>query len=522
MPGPTRSDIDAALASFDWQAWATRFTNLYSPWYHTTVSQAGEDASDEHDGEWRSNDPGVRAFGVQYVAQRIVQIDDTTRDRVQTIVEAYFASLDAGESASLVDLGATISDAFEDMSRSRAATIARTETGYAVNHGAAFNYRQNGFDYVEIADGDSDEECAEADGQIWSIDYFLANALEHPNCLPGDMLVTAPKQLLATFTRWFEGELTILRTASNQLLACTANHPVLTLRGWVAAHLLRQGDYVLSSRSREGIARRLDPHHDQMPAPMEQVARAPRMSGGVSAHAMPCAAEYFHGDGASSDVYVERTRRTLKDRRHAGLFEPGRHLSIGDAHRRLSAFARLCALLQLARRPSHAANGIVGRRHSGASLADRHARVHQVTSLAVAPSDGGSPSVLANRRARDAQSFRHLGRRVPGSIQPYDIGHGQMALVRIAKHVARVMKPAGDRLRISPDGSRDLIDRLTGLVLPVQITDIATRAFRGHLYNLATPDGWYVASGIVTHNCERSASPISNADVDDAGGPDEE
>jgi hypothetical protein len=39
---------------------------------------------------------------------------------------------------------------------------------------------------VRISDGlraDSDQPCLDADGQAWSIQYFLANTKEHPNCV---------------------------------------------------------------------------------------------------------------------------------------------------------------------------------------------------------------------------------------------------------------------------------------------------------------------------------------------------
>ena len=38
---------------------------------------------------------------------------------------------------------------------------------------------------VEILDNgaeDDDDACQIANGQIWSVDYFEAHSLEHPNC----------------------------------------------------------------------------------------------------------------------------------------------------------------------------------------------------------------------------------------------------------------------------------------------------------------------------------------------------
>uniref|UniRef100_A0A6H1ZD85 Putative portal protein n=1 Tax=viral metagenome TaxID=1070528 RepID=A0A6H1ZD85_9ZZZZ len=67
----------------------------------------------------------------------------------------------------------------------RARTIARTELGEAQNQATAQRYRDAGVGLVEILDdglGDDDEPCIEANGQIWTLEYFAAHSLEHPNC----------------------------------------------------------------------------------------------------------------------------------------------------------------------------------------------------------------------------------------------------------------------------------------------------------------------------------------------------
>ena len=69
------------------------------------------------------------------------------------------------------------------MSDSRAEMIARTEAAYAAANGDIAGFRETGVEYVEISDGtDFDEECALADGQVWTLDEYEANDLEHPNC----------------------------------------------------------------------------------------------------------------------------------------------------------------------------------------------------------------------------------------------------------------------------------------------------------------------------------------------------
>ncbi len=61
--------------------------------------------------------------------------------------------------------------------------IARTETARIQNQGTLNRYKLNGITHVNVIDGtDFDEACAEANGQVWTVEYAQAHELEHPNC----------------------------------------------------------------------------------------------------------------------------------------------------------------------------------------------------------------------------------------------------------------------------------------------------------------------------------------------------
>jgi hypothetical protein len=118
-------------------------------------------------------------WALPYAGDLITNIDATTRDVINELVSSTLADPEA----SLDDLRGAITDNFGDMSDYRAEMIARTETSRAAANGDIAGYRDTGVEYVEISDGtDFDEECAAADGQIWSLDYYEANIDEHPNC----------------------------------------------------------------------------------------------------------------------------------------------------------------------------------------------------------------------------------------------------------------------------------------------------------------------------------------------------
>ncbi len=78
-----------------------------------------------------------------------------------------------------------IREVVEQTYANRARAIARTELGTAQNLAAVQRYREAGVSKVEILDNgedDDDDACKVANGQIWSVDYFEAHPLEHPNC----------------------------------------------------------------------------------------------------------------------------------------------------------------------------------------------------------------------------------------------------------------------------------------------------------------------------------------------------
>lgn len=73
----------------------------------------------------------------------------------------------------------------EETYKNRSVTIARTELGNAQNSVTLNRYGTSGVDNVGVLDNgdtDDDDECKQANGQVWSRSYAENNPLEHPNC----------------------------------------------------------------------------------------------------------------------------------------------------------------------------------------------------------------------------------------------------------------------------------------------------------------------------------------------------
>lgn len=112
-------------------------------------------------------------------------IEETTRDTVRDLLgEAIKEGWSVDDFASRLEESGVFGE-------SRAEMIARTEIAIAEARGHSAAFREEGVEQVYIYDGDYDEECAEANGQVWTLDEYEADPLGHPNCLRDARPLTA-------------------------------------------------------------------------------------------------------------------------------------------------------------------------------------------------------------------------------------------------------------------------------------------------------------------------------------------
>lgn len=114
--------------------------------------------------------------------ERITGINETTR---RAVSEAVSEGVRRGYSIGQIVNG-VVDEAYRGVrtlpafDEARAELVARTETMLAYNESALRGYAEFGIREVEAIDGDGDPECAERDGQVFSIEDALAID-EHPN-----------------------------------------------------------------------------------------------------------------------------------------------------------------------------------------------------------------------------------------------------------------------------------------------------------------------------------------------------
>lgn len=257
----------------------------------------------------------------------------------------------------------------------------------------------------------------------------------------------------------YAGPVVDLITASGKRLSVTANHAVMTTRGFVRARFLQKGDHVISSGSPESVLARVDDDFDQAPSRAEDLFAALR-SGSVLAPAKVRGPVDFHGDGAhfEGQVDVVNADRLLKAREIAALSKPEREFQFGAGVGPALGFHGQRSGASGMKRVRGAAPGLVSSGSAGAALLRREA-------------------VIAHQ----------------GVLGPSAQWHASSA------------QPTGDGAATDPELATKLRRGFPGLVAGDELVDVGHRVWSGHVYDFSSDARWYYADGVIVHNCTCAA-----------------
>lgn len=402
-------------------------------------------------------------------------------------LDATQAAIDAGLTGDAIDASVTAQtdSLWTKMINYRADMIARTETMAAQNQGLMLGIQQSYEDpqssvdntylkrWIATDDERTCESCGAVDGTEVPLDenFVLDDGTEigypledgsspHPQCFPAGTLIAGPA-VTGSMSRWFEGKIVQLLTREGTLLTATPNHPILTDQGWVALGLLNEGARIVRGPDfQRPVSVNLDDKQD--PARIENIVESFSRASGVFTVEVPVTAPDFHGDGAGSQVAVVNTNLPLRDNLTSRLAQPVSENFLGATPEGSFPLDRgsmgqlgLDAL-------GNPTDGVVGEDGIGHVL------------LGSAPSVG------------HAVCFCLLSEDNP-CVCKDSIDGGSSASETMRERIHR----------LAPEIS---LDDLALCDLDI-VTAVSTSNFAGHVYNLETVDGWYIANGIIVHNC---------------------
>lgn len=334
-----------------------------------------------------------------------------------------------------------------------------------------------------------------------------ADISETINCLPGSTLVVARGVVAAT--RYpYHGPIASIVTRDGYTLSGTPNHPILTDKGWVPIGALDKGSKVAVSLRSVGQSTMSAMHKDDVPAPIQQVFDLLWLSGAEQRRAPAD----FHGDAPTGNVDIVFADRSLMLRGESISDQIGNEFPLSFAGRALRLFSRYCPFSLGRWAFLAAALRSIGRRSQSFALVSRHrarAIVHGLRSAARrdapvaedAQNDLPAAAVALRECLDTATLLERLSDRRGDAVKE--------ALASCDPSQAGVM--SGRTL-----ADTELLSDISQLdPTAIRFDDIAHSGsfdWSGHVYNLQTEPGWYIAQGIIVHNCRCTMRNIGYKD----------
>lgn len=293
-------------------------------------------------------------------------------------------------------------------------------------------------------------------------------------CVPGDSRVLLHSPAVKAYRRWHTGQLTELVTDSVESLRCTPNHPVLTSRGWLPAHLVKVGDYLIQAPRQSLDFGVRDPQGGE-PVTAEQVFGALSLLG--VAHRITALTGGFHGDAADEEIDVIEVDRLLFPDAMAQTSEViGNHpLPLADES---TLSSRDGSSMRVGLSPP--SDRLVSCASKNSTLLVGHSAMPQ-----------------SHRLAQPASAHTGLGQ------PPVD-------------YLSRTVEQLSDaELAIAVEvSSHDLIRR--------QVKSVSTQNWQGYVYNFETDTGWFSSHAVIVHNCRCTAEPVFEDVINPPSGEDDE
>lgn len=334
---------------------------------------------------------------------------------------------------------------------------------------------------------------------------------------------------------WYSGPVVEVVGRSGGRFTVTAQHPVLTTRGWVDAKDLRKGDKLIAYRSDVCLsAPSADLHEDDLPPTIEQAFEA--LGTGARA-SLQRAALYLNGDVEffDGDVDVVGLDRKLVEHVQASANEfVAKLLLLKADHAVLPAEPGHCALAPIKGGGSGDGAGLEGdfAQMAGsvlpfnAGLSVRFDPISAKVTCNILPAFPESLGKLPQSHAGLVQlndSIRHgfsdFRPSPPAKFfanNPRGLGFGSLGNSSIAKRFI-------GGFEVNANAHGDIIDAHAGLVELDDVADLIFRDYNGHVYDLQTATGNIAAFGgvgkphYVISNCRCSVIQLDDNDLESMG-----
>lgn len=393
-----------------------------------------------------------------------------------------------------------------DIGRYRAETIARTEMIRSAREAQRQLYTQNpavqGYRRQATQDSRVCLACLALSGTLSATDEIMPS---HPNCFVPDTKVTHAN-LLGTSSRWYSGEVVTIRVKSGNVITVTPNHPILTSSGWVAAGKITKGSYVISTSDSERMHSLVNPNYNHVESTIKDVVDAFDASFGVSTKTVKVSAMNFHGDGIGSEIAVINTDSLLRDKFTAKHHSQSNFVPTTLDSSKFSGLGDFAPMLETVLSSTDCI--VCGSHVDGVHLSSPDGHHEPVSLGLVTDSNVILDQYPANHITSDVEIKRNVVLALAGYVIGYDGILGQVINNTFPDASGRKQACADNLLRNSVQIG-NLLHAFTGLINLDEVIDVEVKPYSGHVYNLQTSTGWYIANNIISHNCRCVMVPVT-------------
>lgn len=466
--------------------------------------------------------------GAVSLGNMVGNFSKTHTDKATALIEAGFYSGSSTNDIS-ASIAGTRKNKFKDgilLGTKRSATaISKTASVHVSNNVKGVVFDENtaavrGFIITAVLDSVTSKRCRGLDGKQVANGTKFPRPPYHVNCLIGDTLVTTCSDISSVFKRRYEGEAVKLVTKSGRRITITPNHPILTATGWKAAKLIDCSDKVVTVTNGEGITHH---HKNSMVAPIGDIFSALDVSCDSSfVSERPTTPEDFHGDSTDGKVGVIKVDGLVWNRAKAILVKKLKHDRLKARSRINSSLLRFCRLNFTA---------FLGDSTSGSNISGSGYALLLLKRIAVHP----CLLLLASISCASSDAIYKLNNWRFGAVKakmPSDTTASNTTVV-CGENIRDLS--LGELSGDSPNGdstiNNDSLNYLAAnaellpdlakacLVDGIEFDDVvsvSTEIVSCHVYNLENELNWYLADGIITHNCRTVTRPWLRDDLEKA------
>jgi len=338
-------------------------------------------------------------------------------------------------------------------------------------------------------------------------------------CFPGSVKINHSSLCKKLYRRWYTGELTEIVRSDGVVLRTTPNHPIFTVSGFKPAGEIDPGENILCTFEQRGHGVELN--GDDMIPTLEEFFRAVDLLG-VEHRIAPAPRGKFHGDVSDSDVDVVLLDSFLMGEVDALVAQKFYELQLPVTDQMIvfQLFTCLGVLDPGFERLRPATDRIVRTLNLVRSGLLAHFGPLELFRFALgAWANTGIDKPLSDGAAIGSKMFGDSVFAMSALVHGLDFFDRQIQLARSASpaghgHVNLFQLP-GERGRMDPDFSRGVLEQSPGLYKVCSVIDKRSVDFSGHVYNLETVSGDYIANTTAVSNCRCDYELIIPSDDED-------